>query len=364
MAELETYFGVLAKFLAASLIVERSLEYLDKILSFLGLSIGRPGVLQRLLGLPVSGIPEEKRVIRKRVIMQTFGILAGIGICYSGKLGIFTNLGIVVKAQPPVWDFILSGILISGGSEPIHQLMNFLTERKEQLKTERLKWEAAQSPGNEAGAFTVFPRIGIAYAGGLFSSEKDLVPRQTNPKFIVLHHSKTKANLLFEEFVSEFAQKQANSRKRASEPLYHSVITYEGEIHHYCPWNAIGVRTARGARLRKNALDLCFIGDFDIPPEKKDNQRIVNAKRPSEEQINSGAKIIALWRLLYDIEERNVIPHVRARENGSSCPGNNFPFDRLVAKSTQIFRQWQNDPQVVKELNKFKKLNHIYVQAT
>ncbi len=364
MTVFETYLGVLGKFLAASLIVERFLEFLDKILSFLGLSVGRPGSLQRLLGLPVSGISEEERRLRKRLIMQTLGIAAGVGICYSGKLGVFTNLGIVSAGTPPLWDMILSGLLISGGSEPIHQLMTFVTEKKDQLKAQRLELEAQQASGTPGNSLVRFAKIKISYDGGLYPNTPGHGLRRANPKYIVIHHSKTSAKLSFQEIVEIEKKERSNDRGTyVLDPSYHCVITYDGKYHNYCRWDSVGWHVARGKRISNgNSLGICFVGDFDVPSDRQSNQRVANAKKPSEAQINTGARMIALWRILYGIEEKNVVPHSRVKANMPSCPGNNFPLDRLIAKSTHLMRQWQKDPQILKELEEFKKLNYIYVK--
>ena len=143
MTEFEQYLNVLFQFLAASLIIERLLEYLDKFFNLIGFGAGRSNAVLRIIRSVRSPQDEQRRRIKKMLIMQTIGIIAGITVCKFGNLGIFHQLGL---GTPTLtwWDVALSGILISGGSEPIHQMINFLNDHSDQLKMQRLKLESDQ----------------------------------------------------------------------------------------------------------------------------------------------------------------------------------------------------------------------------
>jgi len=138
MAELDNYLSILFKFLAASLVLERVLEYADELLDFFGFAGGNKEMLLRLAGTETADTAdkEPRRVVTKMLIMQTCGFVVGIILCYASKLGIAQQLGFVkmVAGQSPLWwDLFLSGALISGGAEPIHNLINFLKYRKDQM---------------------------------------------------------------------------------------------------------------------------------------------------------------------------------------------------------------------------------------
>lgn len=135
MAELETYLAILFKFLAASLVIERILEFSDKVFSLFGLAAGNSNILRGLAGLVPEEQSEQRRIIRKMLIMQSIAITAGIIVCYSSQLGVLREFGLVRGLH--VWDIILSGFLISGGTEPIHSLINFLQNSKDKLKADR-----------------------------------------------------------------------------------------------------------------------------------------------------------------------------------------------------------------------------------
>ncbi len=365
MAELEHFIAVLFKFLAASLIIERLLEYLDKLFYFGGLVGGSGNVLSALLGIRRTPEQEEKRRLRKMIVMQTFGFIGGVVICRQGHLGIFTQLGLISAQQAPWWDILLSGVLISGGSEPIHQMMSFLNEKKELVKKERLRAEAQQlTKAPQAASGGEFSHLGVAYSGGLYPDKAGHSLRKVNPKYIVLHHSGTSQRLSFEDIVRLEKTPRSNDRGTYTlDPSYHCVITYDGNYHNYCRWDSVGWHMARSPRVsNSNSLGLCLVGNFNLSEEEKNNQRKVNQRRPGERQIETAAKIIALWRILYDIGEQNVLQHYRSNRGArGACPGNNFPFDRLVAKSTQIIKAWGKDERIQAEIEQFKKLKYIYV---
>jgi len=365
MAELEHFIAVLFKFLAASLIIERLLEYLNKLFYFGGLIGGSGNVLAVLLGIQLDPEQEEKRRLRKMIVMQTFGFLGGIAICRQGHLGIFTQLGIINAAQVPWWDVLLSGVLISGGSEPIHQMISFLNEKKERVKKERLKAEVRQiEKAPQAKKPGGFARLEIEYKGGLYPDKPGHALRKVNPRYIVLHHSGTSQRLSFEDIVRLEKTPRSNDRGTYTlDPSYHCVVTYDGKYHNYCRWDSVGWHMARSPRIsNSNSLGLCVVGNFNLSKEEKNNQRKVNQRRPSEGQINTAARIIALWRILYGIDEKNVVAHYRSSRGArSACPGNNFPLERLVAKSTQFIKAWEKDEQIQAEIEQFKKLKYLYV---
>ena len=114
--------GILFGIIALSVVVERSLEQISDF------------------------IPRKRR---KRVmwflctgdslIITFFG---RIGI--FSKLGVFTNLGVWTTNNPysvlNIVDYFLTGLLVGGGSEPIHSIINSLEKKKEELKI-RVKGE-------------------------------------------------------------------------------------------------------------------------------------------------------------------------------------------------------------------------------
>ncbi len=358
MASIDLYMAVLLQFLAASVLLERILEFFDKTLSLIGLSLGRKTQLLRLANLNEDIYEEKKRLLKKAFIMQSAGIILGLGICYFSQLGLLKELKLVSSGPLRWWDVLLSGIFISGGSEPIHQLINFLKGHQEALKEQNRRLQIAASQNTPSQALPG-KKIGITYQGGLYPNKPGHALRKMNPQYIVIHHSGTSSRATFEEIVRLEQKERRNARGTYKlDPSFHSVITYDGRYHHYCRWDSVGWHVAGGNRISNaNALGLCFVGNFqtrhkDVPDLKK---------RLSESQLETGARMVALWRFLYDIPEQNVVAHRAVQRGRVACPGDHFPLERLIAKSTQILKSWQNDVALQEDLKRFKKQRYLYV---
>ena len=374
MQEFEAYLAILFKFLTASLLIERILEYLDKIFTFLGFAGGNKKMLIRLSGQALSEEEEENRIRLKMLLMQTVGVISGMVICYSSKLGIARELGFVTGDTLKWWDVFLSGMLISGGSEPIHNLINFLKEKKDLLKTERRRLESGQTrtpveknklPRSTGGGESSpkFPHLKLSYDGGIYPDKPGHSLRKNNPRFIVIHHSATREDLTFEDIV-KIEQKEITNEKGSYrlDPSFHCVITKDGRYHNYCRWDSVGWHLARGKTIyNANSLGLCFVGNFENRKNVKGYNTWNSNPRPTEAQIETGARMLALWRYLYDIDEKNVVGHRSVKKRHTACPGNNFPLDRLIAKSTQILNDWEKQAAVKRELDTFANQKYIYV---
>jgi len=114
--------GILFGIIALSVVVERSLEQISDF------------------------IPRKKR---KRVM---WFLCTGVSLIITffgrigifSKLGVFTNLGVWTTNNPysvlNIVDYFLTGLLVGGGSEPIHSIINSLEKKKEELKI-RVKGE-------------------------------------------------------------------------------------------------------------------------------------------------------------------------------------------------------------------------------
>lgn len=77
-------------------------------------------------------------------------------------------------------------------------------------------------------------------------------------------------------------------------------------------WDVSGAHT-RGHN--QNSLGICFIGNYDkIPPRK--------------EMLETGAKVIALWLKLFDLSVDDIHSHHNFNIH-KSCPGKLFDMDHL-----------------------------------
>jgi N-acetylmuramoyl-L-alanine amidase len=71
-----------------------------------------------------------------------------------------------------------------------------------------------------------------------------------------------------------------------------------------------------------DSLGICFVGNYDV---------IV----PSDEMLMSGAKVIALWRKLFDIPPDRIFGHNEFASK--SCPGNLFPLNTLINMVNTVY---------------------------
>ncbi len=130
-------------------------------------------------------------------------------------------------------------------------------------------------------------------------------------KTITIHHSGTlRGN------ASSFDR---NHRQRHMGGLfYHFVIgngegAGDGEIE-------VGWRWKKQAQVnRPKDIQICLVGDF-------------NRQKISEKQFNSLVKLISALRAQYDIPLSNVRQHKSIKGRHTACPGDNLPFDRIIAE--------------------------------
>lgn len=94
---------------AAGFAVQRLLEILDPIVN-------------RLIG-------EEN----KKVALGLVSLLAGLGLSFGAKLTVLKQLGIAVDVN---LDFIVTGLIISAGTEGFNSILKFLSYKKEEKKAE------------------------------------------------------------------------------------------------------------------------------------------------------------------------------------------------------------------------------------
>ncbi len=70
---------------------------------------------------------------RKRSLLLLFGsILLGLFICYCFNIGLFRFLGIDIG----IWDVLISGLIVGGGTKPTHDLISFIEKiaKKDAIK--------------------------------------------------------------------------------------------------------------------------------------------------------------------------------------------------------------------------------------
>ena len=84
--------------------------------------------------------------------------------------------------------------------------------------------------------------------------------------------------------------------------------------------------------------------------------------RPTEVQLQAGARVVTLWSFLYGIEidfEKNIIPHHQIASK--ACPGSNFPYDEFK-RWIEFYRQkWEKSDLAQEKIEAFKLKPYLYV---
>jgi hypothetical protein len=311
----------------------------------------------------VDPIPARDPEKTARVFwLQIIGTFAGVLICYFSKFGIFHQLLGVFSASDLRPDWILTGILIGTRSQPLHFLINFITQRKAvDLKVsteEEVKPEEQARP--EAPAVITKPevpeiQIDIPYNGGV---DRDLLEyrhkRLKNPDLIVYHHTAMHSDTTFADVVKVIKDKNWVTG-------YNCVILKAGSIHPFCRWDRYGSH-AKGYNRR--SLGIALNGNFEPDPKvpfANINGRLGIA-RPTDAQLLSTCKVVALWCHLYDIAvdfDSAIIPHNKI--STKTCPGTNFPYDRFRKLVDSIYVQWDKSTAAKEELALYKQKQYLYV---
>ncbi len=323
--------AVLLRLLVVSTIVERFLEIASQVWDYVAIHVGG----------------RKAPAGRKRLVLQSAGVVLGVILSSLMGIVVFRMLGI---GGIPYWlDVLFTGILVGGGTEPVHQLISFLNENKQRVKR-RLEAQRREEGQPE----TTVPEeesTGIAYRGGLYPDRPGHGLRRKNPSLVVFHHSATHSDTTFQRIVEL-------EKERDLDPSYHCVVTADGVYHNYCRWDSIGWH-ARGVNAR--SLGVCLVGNFETNPSVPGNNadgRFGN-RTPTEKQLDTAARVVALWRLLYGIDADQVVPHRKVRR--TACPGSNFPEEAFLRRVQAYVDQWQNAPGVLAEIEELKESQAVYV---
>jgi len=323
-----------------------------------GLFKGNVPLGYRLSGFSQQNLPElEKKLkLQKRLILQSIGIVLGVLLCWKGNLRILEMMGFTHGEIAPWVDILLSGILISGGSQPIHDLINFLQKARENAKSRALPpSEIKQKKPVSIGGEKEFEAI--HYDGGIYPNRPGHGLRKKNPQHIVVHHSATNNKLSFEEIVDI-------ERDRRLDPSYHCVVTGDGSLHNYCRWDSVGYHVKRGNKISNgNSLGICFVGNFSTDPAAPGNNASgkFGPPVPSDAQLQQGARQIALWIKIYGIPVTNIVRHRDVKRGHTDCPGNNFPFDSLLTLVKKTLQRWEPHPEFDSFVESFRKKKFVMI---
>lgn len=304
---------------------------------------------------------------------------AGLGIILAHLFEIRMFALLTVNNGLPVqhsvlfsfFDIVFTGLVIGGGSQPIHALIRFLTEREVPRQSEA----AAESKMSEtprdletaiANARLVEEKReadalqwkDIVYQGGVnpFSLQGTHL-RPAAPNLIVYHHTAMASSKSFQEIVDEFLlTKQWLTG-------YHCVIMPDGAIKPFCRWDRTG-NHAMGNNA--NSLGISFHGNFhtELGDQYSNADGRYGNQAPTEAQLHAGARVVALWAHLYpEIKldfERCIRPHRDVKAGHTVCPGSNFKYAEFRQLIRQYHQAWSESPEAQQKIAAFKQLDYVY----
>lgn len=269
-----------------------------------------------------------------------------------------------------IMDVIVTGLVIGGGSQPIHLLIRFISERKVSVQKTEESVEIIQSKtlgetlakGNllrEKKEPSPLAWFDISYRGGVNPESLETVHiRPSNPNLIVYHHTAMSSSASFQKIVDEFLK----TKKWLTG--YHCVIMPDGVIKPFCRWDRYG-NHAKGKNAR--SLGISFHGNFHTDPADKYSNadgRFGN-QQPTEAQLHAGARVVALWVALYDdIKldfDKCIKPHKKVMKEGYTvCPGSNFKYKEFEDLIQKYHDTWDSSETAQTGINKMKEQPFIY----
>ncbi len=93
---------------------------------------------------------EKLRVLLIQLSVFSVGSLLGIWRCWALNLGMLRILGFIpVKS---FWDYILTGILVASGTEPVHAIFRIIEAKKDRKKLQSLAsaaWKGEKPASNQ-----------------------------------------------------------------------------------------------------------------------------------------------------------------------------------------------------------------------
>jgi hypothetical protein len=311
--------------------------------------------------------PDDGTVSRVFVI-QLMGFAFGIVAAHLFGVRLFDALTGGSSHIAPWEDFLLTGLLIGGGSAPIHMLMRFITRHKVESPSGN-RMDSSEEKENQEKPGTVeepqvVDELDIPYSGGV---DRDKLEwrhvRKENPTLIVYHHTAMKLNSTFEDVLRVIkSRKDSNGNHWITG--YNCVIMADGAVKPFCRWDRYG-NHAKGYNAK--SLGIAFNGNFEtdprIPNSNPDGK--YGPSRPTEAQIKGGARVVALWTFLYNIApdfDNTIIPHKKIAQK--ACPGSNFPYEEFKGWVEFYRNWWKKSPGMMERIDAFKMKPYLYVNKS
>lgn len=322
--------------------------------------------------------PNGERVYRE-IAIHAIGLAVGIGLAAYSKLELFNKffIGAGYGEILPWVDYIFTGLLISAGSGPIHVLIKFVSERKFQAAPEEInvgehKKDKEPAPPAATPVNELAPRekalkeadwVPIAYEGGIDREKLETVHRRkSDPNCVIIHHTAMRRDSTFEDVVRVI---KSRKDKDGNGWLtgYNCVITEDGGIHPFCRWDRYG---SHAAGYNSRSLGIAFNGNFETgrADAYSNHDGSYGPSSPSQKQLESGARVIALWAHIYGFEAHygiggTIFPHRQI--TAKACPGSNFPEDQLDSLIKYYYELWKKSPIATEEIKHFKNKQYLKI---
>ncbi|MDW7681920.1 MAG: peptidoglycan recognition family protein, partial [bacterium] len=311
----------------------------------------------------------------KVFILQSLGLAAGIIAAHYSGIRLFSSF-LTALGQPELphsVDFILTGLLIGGGSGPMHVLVKFITQHKITTSEVDISEEESQSraedkkiPAPAVPATPILPLkdqwIEIPYNGGVDRNLLEIVHlRERNPDLIIFHHTAMHNKTRFEDIV-RIIKNKTDSAGNHWLTGYNCIVSAEGTIHPFCRWDRYGNHTAG---YNMHSLGIALNGNFETDPRVPgaNADQCFGPARPSESQLKNAARVVTLWCLLYDIEpdyDWTILPHHAI--SSKSCPGSAFPYAEFQRWIDYFYKTWRQSDYVKQQIEIYKLKPFLYVE--
>jgi hypothetical protein len=126
---------------------------MDKLITALA-PVFAAGLGIQQLGEILSPVADKISADNKKIILGVVSLTLGLVLAFTAKLHVLQLLGVTLAPSLEPVDAIVTGLIISGGTEGINSILKFLKYTKENKKNEA----ATKSPSNtNAGAAASTP---------------------------------------------------------------------------------------------------------------------------------------------------------------------------------------------------------------
>jgi hypothetical protein len=308
----------------------------------------------------------DVRITGRTLGLQLATFAVGIIGAHIAEIQLF-NAFLSVLKHPinPSLDYVLTGLFIGGGSQPVHTLIRFITERKYTPAPDTVDDAEVSGPGAIEPVASATPVIvpatpaflpsggGVAviappsawaqipYTGGVDVQKLQTTHRRSGPpEKIVYHHTAMHLKSKFEDVVRVIKNRESNGRKWLTG--YNCVVTSDGGIHAFCRWDRYGNHAAGH---NDRSLGISLNGNFETKEISKwsNYNGAYGPARPTDAQLHAAARVTSLWCVLYKITpdfDKTIIPHKNV--SPKSCPGNEFPYAEFEHLVHEYYDRWMN----------------------